>query len=471
MRRIRSKTRPGSPAFWLLCLVILPHHGRAVEEASRWGSSRLQSISSAIESANISTVPVAVVVRGIVIANRRQIVIEDQTGAIEVKPLDTGQLALGDEVEVSGNMTLAPEPQIQEGRIHRLWGGSMPLPLAITPDEAADGDNELQLVETAAKLVDVIPAGMTGVRLNLRGGHQNFFAVLPGESLDGELANKSMQIGATLRLTGVLMVSHGQAAAKGYTFSLELRTPDDIQLVEPPSWWTPAHRMLLGVLGLILILVVISVYYFVKHARYRAVAEERASIARDIHDTLAQGFAGITLQLEAAQQMIERDTERAGQLLNGALQLTRHSRDESHLSIDILRSLSHSERLDALVRHCVLQKGAGSGAQIELQTEGNPVPLSFNLVNNLFRITQEALANAVQHAGAQRIVVRLNYRKHEVKLEVEDDGEGFSPDQAPGPEQGHFGLTGIRERCANIRAELELHSSASGTLLEVRVGI
>lgn len=471
MRRIRSAAQLGSPALWLLCLVILPHAGRAVKEASRWGTSRLQSISSAIETTNLSTIPVSVLVRGIVIANHGQIVIEDQTGATEVKPLDPGQLALGDEVEVSGNMTLTPEPQIRGGKIRRLWGGSMPLPLAITPDEAANGDYELQLVETVAELVEVIPAGMTGVRLNLRGGHQNFFAVLPGEGLNGELAKKSMQIGATLRLTGVLMVNHGQAAAKGYTFSLELRAPDDIKLVEPPSWWTATHLMLLGVLGLILVLIVISVYYHVKHARYRAVAEERASIARDIHDTLAQGFAGITLQLEAAQQMIGRDPERAGQLLNGALQLIRHSRDESHLSIDILRSLSHSERLDALIRHCVLQKGAGSGAQIELETEGSPVTLSFNLVNNLFRITQEALANAVQHAGAQRIVVRLTYRKREVKLEVEDDGKGFSPEGVPGPEQGHFGLTGIRERCANIGAELELHSSTSGTLLQVRVRV
>jgi two-component sensor histidine kinase len=471
MRGIRRDVWPAGAAAWLLCLAFAAQGARCADVSNRLGATRLQSIESATETAGLSNVPVAVVVRGIVIANHRQIVIEDQTGATEVKPMDTEQLALGDEIEVSGNMTLAPGPQIQEGRIRRLWGGSMPLPLAITPDEAANGDNELQLVETVAELVEVIPAGMTGARLNLRGGHQSFFAVLPGESLDGELPKKSMQIGATLRLTGVLMVNYGQPAAQGYSFSLELRTPDDIKLVEPPSWWTPTHLMLLGVLGFILVLIGISVYYRVKHGRYRAVAEERAGIARDIHDTLAQGFAGIALQLEAARQMIGRDTGRASELLNEALQLIRHSRDESHLSIDILRSLSHSDRLDVLIRHCVLQKGAGSGTKIEMETEGDPPPLPFNLVNNLFRITQEALANAVQHSGAQRIIVRLNYRKHEVTLEIEDDGTGFSPDQVPGPEQGHFGLTGISERCANIGAKLELHSGASGTLLGVRVGV
>lgn len=454
-----------------MCLAAAGPGAPAADTSNRLGTSRLQSIESAIETAGLSTVPVPVVVRGIVIANRRQIVIEDQTGATEIEPLNSQQLALGDEVEVSGNISLSPQPQIEQGRIRRLWGGSMPLPLAITPDEAANGENELHLVETMAELVDVVPAGMTSVRLNLRGGHQSFFAVLPGDVLEGELDTKSMQTGATLRLTGVLMINYGQPAEQGYAFSMALRSAEDIKLVEPPSWWTPTHKLLLGVMGLILVLIGVSFYYRLKHSRYRAVAEERAGIARDIHDTLAQGFAGITLQLEAAQQMIGRDTERAGELLNGALQLIRHSRDESHLSIDILRSLSHSDRLDVLIRHCVMQKSAVSGTAIELETEGNPVPLSFELVNNLFRITQEALANAVQHAGAQRIKVRLNYKKREIKLEVEDDGRGFAPDRAPGPEQGHFGLTGIRERCANIGAQLELRSTESGTLLGVKVGV
>lgn len=455
----------------LICVAFAGPVARGADTSNRMATSRLQSIESAIETAGLSTVPIPVVVRGIVIANRRQIVIEDQTGATEIKPLNTEQLALGDEVEVAGNIAVAPQPEIQQARIRRLWGGSMPLPLAITPDEAANGENELHLVETMAELVDVVPAGMTSVRLNLRGGHQSFFAVLPGDILDSELDTKSMQTGATLRLTGVLMINYGQPAEQGYAFSLALRSSDDIKVVEPPSWWTPTHKLLLGVMGLILVLIGISVYYRVKHARYRAVAEERAGIARDIHDTLAQGFAGITLQLEAAQQMIGRDTERASQLLNEALQLIRHSRDESHLSIDILRSLSHSDRLDVLIRHCVLQKGAVSGTVIELETEGNPVPLSFLLVNNLFRITQEALANAVRHSGAHKIKVRLNYQKREVRLEVEDDGKGFSPDQAPGPEQGHFGLTGIRERCASIGAQLELRSNEGGTMLGVKVGV
>jgi two-component sensor histidine kinase len=344
----------------------------------------------------------------------------------------------------------------------------MPLPLSVTPDQAADGENEFFLVQTTAKLADLAPAGLTGARLNLRGGHQNFSAILPSDVTDQELSAKSMQAGATLRLTGILAVNHGADAHGGDAFSLQLRGPEDIELVEPPSWWTSAHLLMLGALGTILILAAGSAWNHVRHSRYRAVAEERASIARDLHDTLAQGYAGITLQLEAAQQTIGRDPERAEALLNEALQLVRHSRRESHLSIDILRSLSRNHRLDELVSRCVQQLRAGSTARIDQQISGEPIALSYTMVNNLFRIAQEALSNAVHHARAQGITVRVEYRKHGVLIEVEDDGKGFDPASVPGPEEGHFGLAGMRERCAAINARLDVQSAQGGTVVRVR---
>jgi signal transduction histidine kinase len=437
--------------------------------AGQPGPPKLQSIESAVQSAGYSTRPVPVVVRGIVTLNRHLIVIEDRTGATEVVPGKTEQIALGDEVEVVGQMRLAPQPQVQQGQVRRLWGGSMPLPLSITPDQAAGGENELILVQTDAELVAFAPAGLTGVRLTLRGGHQNFSAVLPSDNPGGELTTKSLQPGATLRLTGILVVNHGLNAGHGDAFTLLLRTAEDIEVAEAPSWWTRAHLLLLAGIGIIFILISINGYFRIKHSRYRAVADERANIARDIHDTVAQGYAGITLQLEAAQQMIKRDPERASALLSEALQLVRHSRDESHLSIDILRSLSRNERLHVLISHSIAQMQVASDAAIEQQVTGEPGALSYNLANNLFRIAQEALANAVHHANATRISVRVGYRKDGVLMEVEDNGKGFSQDAIPGPDEGHFGLTGMRERCAAINAKMELKSASSGTLIRVRV--
>ncbi len=457
---------PGVARFCCLAILLLMPCG--LTAADQLAPPRLQSIESAIQAASFSTHPVPVVVRGIVIFNRRQVVIEDRTGATEVMSIKSEQIALGDEVEVTGEMKLAPQPQVQKGEIRRLWGGSMPLPLSITPDEAADGENELFLVQTVAKLVDFAPAGLTGVRLNLRGEHQHFSAVLPSDSLGGELPTNSMQPGATLRLTGILVINHGLVGDSSNVFVLQLRTPEDIEIVEAPSWWNKAHLIMLGGIGVIVILIGIIGYYRVKHSRYRAVSEERASIARDIHDTVAQGYAGITLQLEAAEQTIDRDPERTRALLREALQLVRHSRDESHLSIDILRSMSRNDRLDVLVTHCIQQLRSASRATIEQQVSGEPATLSYKLVNNLFRIAQEALSNAVNHSGADKILVRVGYRKGGVLIEVQDDGKGFSLEDIPGPEKGHFGLVGIRERCAAINAKLELESTSSGTLIRVR---
>jgi two-component sensor histidine kinase len=440
----------------------------ASPQEERRDPARLQSIESAIQAAGFSSGATRVVVRGIITSSRHGIVIEDRTGAIEVKPVETEHISLGDEVEVTGQLTLQPEPQVQQAEMRILWGGSMPLPLSVTPDQAADGENELFLVQTVAELVDFGPAGLTGLRLNLRGGHQNFSAVLPSDNPDEELSAKSLQPGAILRLTGILIVNHGLNTSHGDAFSLQLRTPEDIDLVEPPSWWTKAHLLLLGGIAALLVSLGFIAFNHIRHSRYRAVAEERASIARDLHDTLAQGYAGITLQLEAAQQMIDRDPERAAALLNEALQLVRHSRDESHISIDILRSLSRDDRLDMLVARCVQQLRSGCDMIIEQQVTGEASVLSYNMVNNLFRIVQEALSNAVHHARAGRIVVRVCYQQRGVLIEIEDDGKGFDPQRIPGPEEGHFGIVGMRERCAAINAIFQLESAAHGTLVRVR---
>ncbi len=432
-------------------------------------SPNLQSIESAIQKARSTKSPVPVVVRGIVILQHDGLVIEDRTAATRVLPSTPTPTALGDEVEVTGEMTLSQHPQIEHGQLRRLWNGSMPLPLAITPDEAAEGENDLFLVQTDAKLLTAEPAGLTGVRLHLAGGHQNFSAVLPGDGAAQDLPPKLLQSGSTIRVTGVLFVSNGLTGEFGDSFTLRLREPDDIELVEGPSWWTREHILFLVGLAAILTLIGYQIYARSRHARYRAVAEERANISRDIHDTLAQGFAGITLQLQAAEQMLERDPQRAHAYLQEALHLVRHSRNESHLSIEILRSAARNDRLDALIARCIAQMKPAAGPVIEQKIEGEPVPLSYNLLNQCFRIVQEALANAVQHAQASRILVRVSYRPRLLRLEVEDNGKGFDPERIPGPDQGSFGLTGMRERAASIHSRFHLESGAQGTLIRVMV--
>jgi signal transduction histidine kinase len=432
---------------------------------------KLQSIESAIQDARSHNGAFPVVVRGIVVLNYRRVVIEDRTGAIEVTPSQPSQIALGDEVEVTGTMTLTPRPKVREGRLVRLWGGSMPLPLAITPDEAAEGENELSLVQMDGQLISVASAGLTGVQLNLSGEHQNFSAILPNSDLSGDIPSKLLQPGAKLQLTGILFLHRNAAENYDDVFSLQLRSPDDLALLEGPSWWSPVHLLFLAGVAMILVLFSLNVYERINHSRYRAIAEERANIARDIHDTLAQGFAGISLQLEAAERTIDRSPGQAKQFLKEALQLVRHSRDESHLSIEILRSPSRSDRLDLLLAHCIAHMQATTGAKIEQQIIGDPPLLPYNLVNNIFRIGQEAIANAVRHANAGNVLVQVHYEPKQVRLQVDDDGVGFDPEKALGPDEGHFGLTGMRERAAAMNGKLKIESTSGRTEIGVVVSI
>lgn len=475
--RMKQAPRAGKrPPWWscaaaaaILLLCAAKILGGLPAAAQNDESPNLQSIEAAIQKARSAKAAVPVVVRGIVILNHDGLVIEDRTAATQVLPAVPAPTMLGDEVEVTGEMTLGQHPRIENGRLRRLWNGSMPLPLAITPDEAAEGENELFLVQTDAKLLSAEPAGLTGVRLHLAGGHQNFSAVLPGDGAAEDLPPKLLQAGSTIRVTGVLFVSNGLTGDFGDSFTLRLRAADDIELVEGPSWWTREHLLLLAGLAAIVALVGFQLLARSRHARYRAVAEERANISRDIHDTLAQGFAGITLQLQAAEQMLERDPQRARSYLEEALHLVRHSRNESHLSIEILRSSARNDRLDALIERCIAQMKSAGGLLIEQEIDGDPVPLSYNLLNQCFRIVQEALSNAVRHAHASRILVRVTYRPRMLRLEVEDNGQGFDPKQTPGPEQGSFGLTGMRERAESIHSRFNLVSGPRGTVIRVMV--
>jgi signal transduction histidine kinase len=108
--------------------------------------------------------------------------------------------------------------------------------------------------------------------------------------------------------------------------------------------------------------------------------------------------------------------------------------------------------------------------KIEIQTSGAPRKLPARVENNLLRITQEALANAIKHANAKTILIRLDYQKEKVVLTIHDDGVGFDVANAPGISGGHFGLLGMRERAERSGATFSLVSNhESGTEIVVTV--
>ena len=200
-------------------------------------------------------------------------------------------------------------------------------------------------------------------------------------------------------------------------------------------------------------------------AREAGAGDERQRMAREIHDTLAQGLTGIVTQLEAAQQT-SNDTERERRIDN-AKRLARDSLAEARRSVQALRpqALENSRLPDALADE-VARWSATTGVPGEVKTTGDARALHPEVEVTLLRVAQEALANVAKHAGASRAGVTLSYMEDVVSLDVCDDGTGFVPSAGPAapatsngsPSGGGFGLIAMRQRVGRLAGQLEIES-------------
>lgn len=203
------------------------------------------------------------------------------------------------------------------------------------------------------------------------------------------------------------------------------------------------------------------------HLRLEAYAEqvealtliqERQRIARELHDTLAQELTGVVLQLEAVSTHIEKDnSQRAQEILQGAMQQSRVTLAEARKVIDNLRSVQPvTESLAEAIRHEAERFEAL--AQIPCETSVQVAQkLPAETRNHLLKIISEGLNNIAKHAGASQAWVRLHQTGPTITLEIEDDGQGFDM-AAENGSQGHYGLIGIRERVALLKGRMSIDS-------------
>jgi hypothetical protein len=411
--------------------------------------------------------PARVTVRGRVVLTSPVLYIEDATGGIAVDATEAFSVKIGDEVAVTG--TVDPRPvgvTLRNSTLRLLWSQGPAPPLSVTPSQAVAGAFDGMLIEIEGRLRAKNRVKGKSVVLDLQSGQQAFRALLQGARED--LLFDRLQPNSLLRLRGVCVAD--PVYTKNLTsFALLLRSSEDVGIIAGPPWWDKRQLVETAFVVMLLIVLAVFVYFRAEHWRMSAVVEERSRMAREIHDTLAQGFAGIALQLESALHgpPPDLDTEPVAM----ALHMARQSRREAHRSIAALRTLHTNEPLENMLRKVLRPQVAGTSLVLSVATAGVPQRLSGESESQLLRIAQEAVANVVQHAMASRVSILLTFAEQKLLMEITDDGCGFEITETPSSQDGHFGITGMRERAASVKGELIIDSGRPGTKVRLSVPI
>ena len=233
----------------------------------------------------------------------------------------------------------------------------------------------------------------------------------------------------------------------------------------------PEDLRLLHTIGDLLGMAVERIRLYSASVEFGAV-KERNRLAREIHDTLAQGLAGVALHLESADALLEGGAEAAD--VQGAVQqaltLTRANLEEARRSVLDLRAAPLEGRtMAAALAELAARTATSTGVAVEFRETGGSRPLPTRLESGLYRVAQEALANVVQHAAAEHARVELITTTQTVRLVVADDGRGFRlEDVAP----NRFGLLGLSERAKLMGGALKIETEpGAGTRVEVEISL
>jgi PAS domain S-box-containing protein len=227
--------------------------------------------------------------------------------------------------------------------------------------------------------------------------------------------------------------------------------PEEIELAQ-----ALAHQAMLA----------IQLNEFAERSRQAAVLEERNRLARDIHDTLAQGFTGVIVQLEAADDAIACcRRQEANEHLQRASELARRSLTEARRSVHALRPRAlQKENFWEALRGIIKTTTAGTTVHTTFTLTGELRDLPHHWQENLLHIGQEALTNALKYAHSRKFETLLSFSTNELRLEFRDDGDGFELEE----QHDGFGLAGIRERSEQMGGTLNIISArGKGTKIAV----
>ncbi len=399
------------------------------------------------------------------------LILEDGGRALFVTTAQAPDIKLGDRVEAVGFPALGDSGPILEDAVLRdIARGKQLQPTPVTIADLSSGSFNYNLVSTEGRFLRRVQEPYREVLLL-----QDKSTLLLAELTEPENSNalQNLQDGSVIRISGISIVditgtwNTGGPGASSVRYRVLLRSSNDVQVIQPPSWWTVLHVIYIAALfGVLMLLFVgLEIYSRIERWRLQAVLDERERLAYEIHDTLAQSFAGIGFQLEAIRNATPTELAGLTKQVDRARELARHSHKEARRSIEPLGP-EPSEQIDLLLSLETSARKMVEGGAVEVVTTsvGKPRLIPPEITASLLRIGQEAIANAIRHANPSHLEISVSYEKHFVRLAVRDNGCGF----VKSGDLIGFGLRGMRKRSASLSAKLEIFSQpGEGTCVEV----
>jgi signal transduction histidine kinase len=408
--------------------------------------------------------PTQVTIHGVVTLVSPILFVQDSTGGIAIPGAHADPpVQIGDSVEASGEAELHDFSSVlRNAEVRLLWSHTPVPPVSVTVAQAATGSFDAQYIEIDGRLVEEQKKGERSIRLKLAEGSQLFEAIAESPSLAETLS--SLKTGSRLRVRGICVTDRAYARDE-IPFALLMRSVDDVNVIEPPPWWTLDHVIELAIGIIAFSFLMQAIYASVKRSQFRAVIEERERLALEMHDTLAQSFAGVGFQLEALCNEVPPENPMHLQL-QSTVDMVRTGHQEARRNIAALRpgNLEQMGLAKALehAAHVIVQ---GGPIAVSMSVRGEPREMPLRVGDALFRIGQEAVANAVRHGHPRNIQLSLVYGRPSVKLTIRDDGQGFSIQE----ETAGFGIRGMMRRAESINATFRIRSSLEhGASVQVR---
>lgn len=207
--------------------------------------------------------------------------------------------------------------------------------------------------------------------------------------------------------------------------------------------------------------------------QFALVLDERVRLSHELHDTLLQSLVGVALQFGAVSNSLDSAPETAkSHLARARRQIEEYIRDARQSIWNLRTPMLETRDLPAALRESVERMTGGRPLQVKISVEGTPIKPSPEVEHQLLRIGQEAVLNAVRHSGASAVQMVLDYGEHQITLRVSDNGRGFDPTGDVSQQDGHYGLTTMRERATQVGGRCLISSMPGhGTIVEAVVPV